>query len=434
MKLSKCAGLIAAVMLLVMAGAAQAAEPPKAPPKGPQGWGVFLHLQFAARGGGVPASLMDHPLVDGARYSLNWAELEPREGQYNWDIIEKLASEWAARGKHVVIAVKTAQKGGHSPTSKSATPDWVFAAGAKKVMFTVKGGESNGEQTVYPVFWDPVYLAKYEKFIKALATRFDGDPRIEYFEIGVGQGGATKVTPDKGGFAAFETTAEPPYTPERFVGAAKKILDAEHATFKKTPTAVFLNTFFRQKDGTEQKHMPEIARYAADRGIYLFSRSLDERVRAMVERGYVQVFAELAPKTKIAFAYDFNIVKDPGKKPHPYEQSVTDFTAAMHNAVGGFSVTQAEQQQALAAAGGEDKKAQRQAKREARRGNKEESGGANGTLTIPTTQVSYLFLLERDASLMDPKRPAKGALAYDKRIEEEVRKVREQLRKTLPGR
>jgi len=35
---------------------------------------------------------------------------------------------------------------------------------------------------------------------------------------------------------------------------------------------------------------------------------------------------------------------------------------------------------------------------------------------------------------MDPKRPTTGALGYDKRIEDEVRKVREQLRKTLPGR
>jgi len=428
MTVSRRLGALAA-LVLVLAAPAYAADPPK----GPRGSGVFLHLQFAARAGGVPASLMDHPLVDGARYSLNWAELEPREGQYNWDLIEKILREWGARGKHVIVAVKTAQKGGHSPTSKSATPDWVFAAGAKKVVFTVKGGESNGEQTVYPVFWDPIYLAKYEKFIKALAARYDGDPRVEYFEIGVGQGGATKVTPDKGGFQAFETAAQPPYTPQRFVEAAKKVMDAEHAAFKKTPTAVFLNTFFRQKDGTERKEMPEIARYAADRGIYLFSRSLDERVRAMVERGYVELFGELAPKTKTGLAYDFNIVKDPGKKAHPYEQSVADFRSAMRNAIGGFSVTEAEEQQALAAGGASDKKAQRQAKREERRSRKN-GAAAGGALTIPTTHISYLFLLERDANLMDPKRQAKGALGYDKRIEDEVRKVREQLRTTLPGR
>ena len=110
------AGVLAAfVHLLLPAAAAE-------PPKGPLGWGVFLQLQFAARAGGVPASLMDHPLVDGARSSLNWAELEPREGQYEWGIIEKILAELAARGKRVVVAVKTAQKGGYSPTAKSATP------------------------------------------------------------------------------------------------------------------------------------------------------------------------------------------------------------------------------------------------------------------------------------------------------------------------
>lgn len=134
MKVSKLLALLVA-LFLILGTAAHAADPPR----GSRGSGVFLHLQFSARSGGVPTSLMDHPLVDGARYSLNWAELEPREGQYNWDIIEKILAEWAARGKHVIIAVKTAQKGGHSPTSKSATPDWVFAAGAKQVVFTVKG-------------------------------------------------------------------------------------------------------------------------------------------------------------------------------------------------------------------------------------------------------------------------------------------------------
>ena len=427
----KLKGTAALLTLLVflLPSAAPAAEPPK----GPKGWGVFLHAQFTARAGGVPASLMDHSLLDGARYSFNWSELEPREGQYDWQLIELVLKEWAARGKTVIVAVKTAQKGGHSPTAKGATPDWVFAAGAQKVVFTPKTGESKSETVLFPVFWDPVYLAKYDKFIKALAARYDGDPRIEYFEMGIGQGGALKITSDKEGWAAYKNQAKPPFTPERFVEAAKKVLDFSRAAFKKTPDAVFLNTFYRQKDGTEKKEMPEVARYAADRGIYLFSRSLDHKLQAMVERGFAQVFHELGPKTKTAFAYDFNLIKDPGKKKdHPLEGSIRDFRATMGYAIGGV----AEPEAAAAAPGGPSeqrgaKRAERRADRNQRKGDAAPEGGK---LAIPTTYLSYLFLLHRDASMMDPKNRSKGPLSYDKRIEDEVRKVRERLRKTLPAR
>lgn len=422
-----------AALLTLLAFLLPSGGPAAEQPKGPKGWGVFLHAQFTARAGGVPASLADHPLLDGARYSFNWSELEPREGQYDWQPIELVLKEWAARGKTVIVAVKTAQKGGHSPTAKSATPAWVFAAGAQKVVFTAKTGESQGETVLFPVFWDPVYLSKYEKFIKALALRYDGDQRIEYFEMGIGQGGALKITSDKEGWAAYKNQAKPPFTPERFVEAAKRVVDFSRAAFKKTPAAVFLNAFYRQKDGTEKKEMPEVARYAADRGIYLFSRSLDHKLHAMAERGFAQVFHELGPKTKTAFAYDFNLIKDPSKKKdHPFEQSIGDFRAAMRYAIGGVT----EQEAAAAAPGGpgRDRTAKRTERRAERNNRKGEAAPEGGKPTIPTTYLSYLFLLHRDASMMDPKNRGKGPLSYDKRIEDEVRKVREQLRKTLPGR
>lgn len=401
------AGATVMGVMVVAVSAAFAVEPPE----GPLGYGIFLHLQYPARVRGIPVSLMEHPLVDGARYSFNWAELEPQEGQYRWDLIGKMLSEWAARGKRVIIAVKTAQKGGEGETAHSATPEWVYAAGAEKIAFEAKRGPAEGETIVYPVYWDPIYLAKYERFIRALANRFDGDPRIEYVEIGVGQGGAIKVAAEEGALKLFQTQANPPYTPERFVEATKKVIDATDAAFSKTPKALFLNTFFKQKDGTEKKEMPELARYATDQGFYLFSRSLDGSPRAMVERGYAAVFHELGPKTKTAFAYDFNIVKDPEKNPgHSYEQSLAEFRAYMRHAIGGAT--------------------EREAGREGKRKRKHEGGGA--TYTVPTTYLNYLLLLHRDAALMDPQNPSRGPMGYERQIEDEVRRVRDHLRKTPP--
>ena len=67
-------------------------------------------------------------------------------------------------------------------------PQWVFNAGAGKVTcpdgFTI------------PEYWDAVYKTKYANFVKALARKYDGNPLIEYIQLGVGKYGETQPCDD----------------------------------------------------------------------------------------------------------------------------------------------------------------------------------------------------------------------------------------------
>jgi hypothetical protein len=63
-------------------------------------------------------------------------------------------------------------------------PSYVWAAGAERVVCP------DGFQI--PKYWDPVYQAKYGAFVRALAARYDGDPRLEFIQIGVGTFGETQ--------------------------------------------------------------------------------------------------------------------------------------------------------------------------------------------------------------------------------------------------
>jgi len=61
-----------------------------------------------------------------------------------------------------------------------ATPEWVKDAGAKGKWF--RGGPGTGFWG--PDYGDPVFLKKMDKFFIALAARYDGDPTLEYIDIG----------------------------------------------------------------------------------------------------------------------------------------------------------------------------------------------------------------------------------------------------------
>jgi hypothetical protein len=144
----------------------------------PFGKGVFAHVR---RSGNVrPASSEQitawarHPHIAGTQLSYSWTELEPRRGEYRWDLIETDLDPWAREGKKCWLEVSTANK--RDATGTRGTPDWVFEQGVPRIQ-----AEGTG---LYPVFWHPKYLACWSEFIHALAKKFDGDPRIEFVATG----------------------------------------------------------------------------------------------------------------------------------------------------------------------------------------------------------------------------------------------------------
>lgn len=115
----------------------------------------------------------------------NWSIIEPKEGEYHWEIIDRDMKEWAKRGKQFAFRVM-----GANTHSKDfwVTPQYVFDAGAKYSEFDLNDPKLEtlgipGKKLV-PVFDDPIYLQKVEKFVKALAAHFDGNPNLAFIDIG----------------------------------------------------------------------------------------------------------------------------------------------------------------------------------------------------------------------------------------------------------
>jgi hypothetical protein len=116
---------------------------------------------------------------------FNWVDVEPEEGQYNWKVIDDVIASWRTNGAAVSMRVMTANA--HSRGYYSS-PKWLFDAGCKGFEY-LKGGDdptSGGQRIprIEPDYADPVYLAKHGAFLAALGKRYDGNPGVEFLDIG----------------------------------------------------------------------------------------------------------------------------------------------------------------------------------------------------------------------------------------------------------
>lgn len=116
---------------------------------------------------------------------LDWASVEPQEGQFNWDTLDRFLDSWGRLGKVCNIGIMCANTHGRDAEGY-VTPRWVFDAGARKIEITLNPDQSTtgtSGRKIAPVFDDPIFLDKFANFLRAFAARYDGDPRIAVLDI-----------------------------------------------------------------------------------------------------------------------------------------------------------------------------------------------------------------------------------------------------------
>ena len=112
-----------------------------------------------------------------------WNDLEPEEGEYRWDIFDSPAAPFVAKGKKIGIRVICCNQ------TENAVPKYVRDAGAKGTWFEYKAKDYTPPPGYDPMrfepdYDDPVFLAKYEKFLRAFAEHYDGSPDVEFVDVG----------------------------------------------------------------------------------------------------------------------------------------------------------------------------------------------------------------------------------------------------------
>jgi hypothetical protein len=120
-----------------------------------------------------------------AYFRLNWGDIEPREGQFNWSLFDDVIAACQPRGMRVAFRIMATNA--HS-TGYYCSPKWLFDAGCRSFEY-LRGGDdptSGGIRItrIEPDYSDSLYLEKHGDFLRALGKRYDGHPRVEFLDIG----------------------------------------------------------------------------------------------------------------------------------------------------------------------------------------------------------------------------------------------------------
>lgn len=208
---------------------------------------------------GVGSGLYEFGYLDGvgltsphaAGYNpiIDWADLEPQEGAYNWAPLDDALEQAQASGRKAIPRVYT-NAGGFS----QATPDWVFDAGTEWYYSSQFSSDQGMRQ---PVPTDPVFEAKFQSFLTVLGNRYDGDPRIEFFQTNAGMGEYGEMV------WGYPDEFKPPgWDAEQNLSTVKHWIDRWDAAFPNADLAIMVNPI-----GSDIAE--EASAYAAEKGIYL---------------------------------------------------------------------------------------------------------------------------------------------------------------------
>ena len=109
-----------------------------------------------------------------------WADVEPEEGVYDWSFIDSYIERAERRGHKAAFGIMSFCTTGYI---QNATPRWVFDVDGADGKWIHYGGDESTPALFCPNWDDPIYQEKVADFAKALAEKYDGDPRIAYIDM-----------------------------------------------------------------------------------------------------------------------------------------------------------------------------------------------------------------------------------------------------------
>lgn len=129
-----------------------------------------------------------YPEAKIAYFRVLWKEFEPVQGQYNYDLIQKLVDTAKEKGQTLTFRLMP-----HSTRARDDVPDWL-----KKL---ISCPERPDGMRVKDSPTDPLFLKLFGKAIEALAERFDGEPAFHTVDICLpgawGEGHKLELYPDE---------------------------------------------------------------------------------------------------------------------------------------------------------------------------------------------------------------------------------------------
>jgi hypothetical protein len=206
---------------------------------------------------------------------MNWAQVEPEQGQFNFVPLDKVATAWSAHGKRFTLIIRYVAESKQT-TPESCDPAQQFLPEWEQVRIQTYCDTDHG--LLVPNYFDPIFEADVKAFVGAIANHIAESPyrhNLLYVRAGVGIGGE--------GFPYFSTgdyqTEDVPnlqsfgYTPTVWAAWQKEMMKAYQQSFSYT-TVIYPVNGQDTDPATGQPVEVENAQWAAAQGMGIGQQGL----------------------------------------------------------------------------------------------------------------------------------------------------------------
>lgn len=128
----------------------------------------------------------NHPDTSIAYFRIYWKFVEPEEGKYNWEMLDKALNTAHSRKQRLMLRIPP-----YGSRGDNDVPDWYRAMVGtdETTKLDVKKWRTNPE--------DPRYAKYYGRMIRAVGKRYDGHPGLESVDLAIvgvwGEGAGTEL-------------------------------------------------------------------------------------------------------------------------------------------------------------------------------------------------------------------------------------------------
>ncbi|MEW6103576.1 MAG: putative Ig domain-containing protein [bacterium] len=238
-------------------------------------------IQLFRKNDDIDANI-DNPYLAGAKIATIWSNIQPKEGVFDWSVIDGDMKIWTEAGKKVRLAVYISSYAGWSPELKCATPEWVFkgSPSARYIQYNPDGTvtlppdwDERDRTTTYPVIWDLVFKEKYKKFVEAFGEKYDGNPNVLYVQIGL----FPEMTLGKDAGSLTDYWRAEGYSYDVYEETIKWIIDRNLEAFDQTPCSLALNAPEIMNEDEKERLWQEVSSYLNSKGGWLQNNSYKAR-------------------------------------------------------------------------------------------------------------------------------------------------------------
>lgn len=220
--------------------------------------------------GQYQAASLRNPNVTGVDIIMNWNDVEPQQGVFNWAPADKVMADWSNQGKKFVIVVRYTHK--LNLTTCDPAKQWMPVWEQNRIPTLCSTGE------IVPDYYDTTFQADLIHYIQSIAKHVAASPYASYFEyIRIGLGFAGEGYPCLGCDAtAWHTLARWGYTPHSWALWQEQMLTKYKKAIRPyLPTPIIYAMGNNTLDPvTNEPIAQEVAYWAAPQGFGVGSEGL----------------------------------------------------------------------------------------------------------------------------------------------------------------